>query len=259
MHWRWHLAFLQGRAQLTEGERLLGAMTAVKARAPVLGGNFAVWGGLFSAFDCSLVAIRHKEDAWNSICAGAATGGVLAMRAGLRACATSAAIGGIFLAVIEGMQIMLIRYTSPPPPSFDDGLGEVDGGVAAPPQVLTPPSLTTTERMDMMDDAGGAGQTQDDPFSKGFNTDDAAGGDPYLRRGEVMEDKYAASSDGQVEGKFASPYEPTVWDVLCSRFGAVAGAQVPQEQHGRQPVSLPFLLNPSFSMMHQRRHEGVDH
>ena len=26
----------------------------------MLGGNFAVWGGLYSSFECSLVAIRHK-------------------------------------------------------------------------------------------------------------------------------------------------------------------------------------------------------
>lgn len=43
-------------------------------------GQFAVWGGLFSTFDCSLVAIRGKEDAWNAISAGAMTGGVLAAR-----------------------------------------------------------------------------------------------------------------------------------------------------------------------------------
>jgi hypothetical protein len=33
------------------GERRIGALTAIKARAPVLGGNFGVWGGLFSTFD----------------------------------------------------------------------------------------------------------------------------------------------------------------------------------------------------------------
>ena len=43
-------------------------------------GNFAVWGGLFSAIDCSLVYIRNKEDPWNSIASGALTGGILAVR-----------------------------------------------------------------------------------------------------------------------------------------------------------------------------------
>jgi len=40
------------------GERRIGAITAIKARAPVLGGNFGVWGGLFSTFDCAVKGIR---------------------------------------------------------------------------------------------------------------------------------------------------------------------------------------------------------
>lgn len=31
-------------------------------RAPVLGGNFGVWGGLFSSFDCAVKGVRKKED-----------------------------------------------------------------------------------------------------------------------------------------------------------------------------------------------------
>lgn len=38
----------------------LQSLQAVRRSAPVLGGNFAVWGGLYSSFECSLVAIRHK-------------------------------------------------------------------------------------------------------------------------------------------------------------------------------------------------------
>lgn len=94
-------------------------------RAPVLGGNFAVWGALFSICDCSLVAVRHKEDAWNPILSGAATGGILALRAGPRTAAKNAVVGGALLAVIEGMGILLSRYMAQaePPP--------MDGGVAA--------------------------------------------------------------------------------------------------------------------------------
>jgi hypothetical protein len=33
-------------------------------RAPVLGGNFGVWGGLFSTFDCAVKGVRKKEDAY---------------------------------------------------------------------------------------------------------------------------------------------------------------------------------------------------
>ena len=81
-------------------------------------GNFAVWGGLFSSFDCTLVAIRKKEDPWNSIISGAATGGVLAARGGWRAASRSAAVGGVLLAMIEGLNIFLTKMMadSTPPP-----------------------------------------------------------------------------------------------------------------------------------------------
>lgn len=60
--------------------RFTGSLVAVKQRAPIVGGQFAVWGGLFSTIDCSLVYMRKKEDPWNSIISGAATGGILAAR-----------------------------------------------------------------------------------------------------------------------------------------------------------------------------------
>jgi len=109
---------VKGARNSPRGERLLGSVTAVKARAPVMGGNFAVWGGLFSSFDCSLVAIRKKEDPWNSIISGAATGGVLAARGGWRAAGRSAAVGGVLLAMIEGLNIFLTKMMadSGPPP-----------------------------------------------------------------------------------------------------------------------------------------------
>lgn len=62
----------------------------MKVRAPILGGknimkcwrqgNFAVWGGMFSTFDCMFAAVRQREDPWNSIASGALTGGCLAIR-----------------------------------------------------------------------------------------------------------------------------------------------------------------------------------
>ena len=56
-------------------------------------GNFAVWGGLYSTFDCALIGIRDKEDPWNSIASGAITGAVLAARNGVKA-SIGAAIAG---------------------------------------------------------------------------------------------------------------------------------------------------------------------
>lgn len=109
----WH--FIKGARNSPQGARLLGAVDAVKVRAPALGGSFAVWGGLFSTFDCALQGIRHKEDPWNAISAGALTGGVLASRSGMRAAGKSAAAGGILLALIEGVSILITRQTTPQP------------------------------------------------------------------------------------------------------------------------------------------------
>ena len=60
----WH--GVKGFRNSPYGERRIGAITAIKARAPVLGGNFGVWGGLFSSFDCAVKGIRKKEDPYNA-------------------------------------------------------------------------------------------------------------------------------------------------------------------------------------------------
>jgi len=99
-----------------KGYRFPGGLEAIRREAPKIGGSFAVWGGLFSAFDCTLVAIRRKEDPWNPIMSGALTGGVLQLRYGLASAGRSAAFGGFLLAVIEGISIMLTRVTAPQPP-----------------------------------------------------------------------------------------------------------------------------------------------
>ncbi|XP_006867466.1 PREDICTED: mitochondrial import inner membrane translocase subunit Tim17-B-like [Chrysochloris asiatica] len=75
-------------------------------------GSFAAWGGLFSTIDCGLVRLRGKEDPWNSITSGALTGAVLAARSGPLAMVGSAMMGGILLALIEGVGILLTRYTA---------------------------------------------------------------------------------------------------------------------------------------------------
>lgn len=74
-------------------------------------GQFAIWGAMFSTFDCTLVAIRDKEDPWNSIASGALTGGTLAIRQGPAAATMGAVFGGFILAMIEGVQIAMMRAT----------------------------------------------------------------------------------------------------------------------------------------------------
>jgi mitochondrial import inner membrane translocase subunit TIM17 len=120
---------VKGAYNSPRGYALIGGLEAIKREAPRIGGSFAVWGGLFSAFDCALVAARHKEDPWNPIVSGALTGGVLQLRYGLPSAARSAAFGGFLLAVIEGISIMLTRLTAPPPaPAVMAMPGDVPGG-----------------------------------------------------------------------------------------------------------------------------------
>lgn len=125
----WHS--IKGARMAPAGARLAGSLSSVQARAPVLGGQFAVWGGLFACCDCSLTAIRQKEDPWNSIISGGATGGLLAARAGPRAMASAALVGGVLLALIEGMGIMFTKMTAPPSP--EDMLAQQAMDPTAPP------------------------------------------------------------------------------------------------------------------------------
>ena len=99
----WH--GIKGFRNSPYGERRIGMVTAIKARAPVTAGNFGVWGGMFSTFDCAVKGVRKKEDPYNSIIAGFLTGGCLAIRGGWRASRNGAIMCGIFLAVIEGVGI----------------------------------------------------------------------------------------------------------------------------------------------------------
>ncbi|KAL0333840.1 UNVERIFIED_CONTAM: Mitochondrial import inner membrane translocase subunit TIM17-2 [Sesamum calycinum] len=137
--------FLKGVYNSPKGTRLVGGSQAVRMNAPRIGGSFAVWGGLFSAFDCSMVYVRQKEDPWNSIIAGAATGGFLQMRQGMGAASRSALFGGVLLALIEGAGIMLNKVMSAPQeaPIFVEDLPAGAHGIpqeAAPAPAASSPS-----------------------------------------------------------------------------------------------------------------------
>ncbi|CAH1435465.1 unnamed protein product [Lactuca virosa] len=67
---------------------------------------------LFSTFDCTTVYVRQKEDPWNSIIAGAATGNFLQMRYGFHPAILSTFFGGVLLAIIEWAGSMLNKFTS---------------------------------------------------------------------------------------------------------------------------------------------------
>ena len=139
--------FLKGVYNSPNGHRLAGGATSARMLAPRLGGSFAVWGGLFSTFDCAMVYARQKEDPWNSIVAGAATGGFLSMRQGAGAAGRSALMGGILLALIEGAGLMLNRVlVNPPLPAEDPNLMGPGGfpGLPQAPPVVAPPEAASS-------------------------------------------------------------------------------------------------------------------
>jgi import inner membrane translocase subunit TIM17 len=101
--------FFKGFYNAPSRERFKGALTAIKNRAPILGGSFALWGGIFSTFDCSFIYFRQQESPINAILAGFLTGGLLAIRAGFQIAWRNALAGGVILSIIEGVNV---AYTS---------------------------------------------------------------------------------------------------------------------------------------------------
>lgn len=171
----------------------MGGVHAIRTRSPIIGGAFAVWGGIFASFDCSLAWYRQKEDPWNSIMSGAATGGVLALRAGPMAAARNAAVGGVLLAMIEGLGLLISRWMAPPPPSSEL---EREG-----PEALAPPiafgSQSITDMLSGMGGGGGGGAADVDKTAENaFDTDhytqaprDSFLDDPYANEGAEKADE----------------------------------------------------------------------
>mmetsp|Transcript_9852 Transcript_9852/g.8800 ORF Transcript_9852/g.8800 Transcript_9852/m.8800 type:complete len:215 (-) Transcript_9852:5251-5895(-) len=107
----WH--FFGGLRNAPQNLRLSEAVSRVQVRVPITAGGFAIWATIFSIFDCSISYYRKKEDPFNAILSGAATGGFLAARAGVKAMMRNAAMGGVILAGIEGLSIGLNRVVIP--------------------------------------------------------------------------------------------------------------------------------------------------
>ena len=73
-------------------------------------GSFAMWAGIYSLSECTLIGLRNTDDAFNKIASGAITGGALAMRAGPRIAMKNALIGGIFLGAIVLFEVIMVKY-----------------------------------------------------------------------------------------------------------------------------------------------------
>jgi len=120
---------------------------------------------------------------------GAATGGILAVRAGPKAMAQAAVVGGVLLGLIEGMGIMFTKMMSPEMPSPEEmaAMGAVDptapptsgglgggGGNTAPPRSVPEPSSGSAAngRDPFAILAGGDSSTGDSYSSGSGNTSD---------------------------------------------------------------------------------------
>ena len=113
---------------------------------------------------------------------GAATGGILAARAGPRAMASAAVVGGIILALIEGMGIWMNNYFSMPPPGMEEMQMQTTGpplnDITAPPisgglgmiptGLMQRGSASTSSINNTMSMGGGAdGHTNEQQFDAG--------------------------------------------------------------------------------------------
>uniref|UniRef100_A0AC34FCY3 Mitochondrial import inner membrane translocase subunit TIM17 n=1 Tax=Panagrolaimus sp. ES5 TaxID=591445 RepID=A0AC34FCY3_9BILA len=118
-----------GYRHAPKGRLVNSVIREICTKSAVTGVQFAAWGGMFSAIDCTLVAIRKKEDPLNSIASGSLTGALLAIRSGPKVMAGSAVLGGVILAMIEGVGLVSSRWMStmfdptqqlPPPDDYND-------------------------------------------------------------------------------------------------------------------------------------------
>eukprot|EP00640_Fibrocapsa_japonica_P000256 CAMPEP_0113938018 /NCGR_PEP_ID=MMETSP1339-20121228/4460_1 /TAXON_ID=94617 /ORGANISM="Fibrocapsa japonica" /LENGTH=239 /DNA_ID=CAMNT_0000940947 /DNA_START=152 /DNA_END=871 /DNA_ORIENTATION=- /assembly_acc=CAM_ASM_000762 len=198
--------FIKGGRNSPAGARLRGSLQAVKARSPVIGGNFAVWGGIFACFDCTLVALRQKEDPWNSIISGALTGGLLAARAGPKTAAKNAIAGGFILALIEGLGIVVTKMLAPPAATIEDYEAAARGETPGQP---VQPSLAPPIPMQLGGGYTGGSLSSPPPSSSmsggpggegsGFDTDRAIDfSDPYAS--EEAGDRSASTKEPQTTG-----------------------------------------------------------
>ena len=88
-----------------------------------------------------MVAVRKKEDPWNSIISGGITSSLLAFRGGGKAMVKSGAFGMVALAVIEGLVIFMQKGIGRFMLQQEKNAGGMPGGPPGRPQdTLAPPT-----------------------------------------------------------------------------------------------------------------------
>ena len=102
--------FSKGAYYSIRRERFKGGIHLLRNRAPILGGSFAMWGGIFASSSCFFKYLRGTEDALNSVASGFVTGFVLSFRNGIRGGIRNGIFGAVFLGIIEGLVNFMSMY-----------------------------------------------------------------------------------------------------------------------------------------------------
>ncbi len=183
-----------------KGKGISQAISRVKARAPILGGSFAIWGTLFSIFDCSIASLLKKEDPWNAIISGAAAGGVLALRGGIKAAGTNALAGGVILAAIEGLNIAVQRIIMPMFERSQQEQAALAGGAPIQVDLLDPPTDPLRRNSILQSASRPAGSTSRESnsilngiFGRPNNDNNYGNGDEGSKLGESSMTKSSSS------------------------------------------------------------------
>ena len=104
----WYM--MKGAYNSPKRERLWNGIKLVKKRAPILGGNFAAWMGLFGFFQCVMVDLTHHDSHINQVVAGGLTGGIINLRGGYKYFLRGALGGAVFIGVFNIVEIFMMKH-----------------------------------------------------------------------------------------------------------------------------------------------------
>lgn len=87
----------------------MGGIRLLKKRAPMLGGNFCAWMGLFGSFQCVMLFLTNKDTHINQVVAGGLTGATINIRGGYRYALRGGIQGAVFIGVFNIMEIFMTK------------------------------------------------------------------------------------------------------------------------------------------------------
>jgi import inner membrane translocase subunit TIM17 len=101
--------FMKGVYISPAKERIRGGILLAKRRAPITGGNFASWMGLFGFWQCSLLYATGQDSHANQILAGALTGGMVNLRGGWKYAQRGFFSGALFIGVFNMIEVLVTK------------------------------------------------------------------------------------------------------------------------------------------------------